>query len=213
MPQRTSIADIRREYGCLSLDEATIPSCPMALFQAWFSEILQSEQYDPTAMVLSSVDAQGDVDSRVVLLKGIEKDQFLFFTNYESPKALQLQHHPHVALNFYWPSMARQVRIRGVAQKTSREQSQAYFASRPIESQWSAIVSQQSAVIHERAVLERAFQALHDKPQPITPPDNWGGYGVTPTVMEFWQGRDNRLHDRIQYVYEANVWKSYRLAP
>lgn len=215
MPEKwTTLADIRRDYGDLRLNENELQACPIAQFQLWFSEILQTEIHDPTAMVLSTVDAQGCPDSRVVLLKGIDEGSFVFYTNYNSEKSKQIRIHPAVALNFYWPSMARQVRIRGAIQVTSPRQSDDYFASRPTASQWSALISPQSAEISSRAELERAFEALHEKnAQPIIRPEHWGGYDVTPHAFEFWQGRDNRLHDRIQYTRQANTWTRKRLAP
>ncbi len=209
-----TLADIRREYGDLRLSEKDIPACPIEQFQAWFSEILQTEIHDPTAMVLSTVDSQGHPDSRVVLLKGIDEGSFLFYTNYNSIKSQQIHAHPAVALNFYWPSMARQVRIRGQVQQTTQKQSDDYFSSRPPDSQWSALVSPQSTEISDRAELEQALEALRKKnQQPIIRPQHWGGYSVTPDEFEFWQGRDNRLHDRIQYSREDQTWVHRRLAP
>ncbi len=212
-PQKT-LADIRREYGDLSLNEQDIQACPIAQFQLWFSDILKTETHDPTAMVLSTVDAAGRPDSRVVLLKGIDEGAFIFYTNYTSIKAHQIKANPAVALNFYWPSMARQVRVRGTVTFTSEKQSDDYFMSRPIASQWSALISPQSSEISGRAELEQALEALRQQDEvPIIRPDHWGGYCVTPYEVEFWQGRDNRLHDRIQYTYQENAWTYHRLAP
>lgn len=208
------MADIRREYGDLRLNEESVQTCPIKQFQTWFSEILQTEIHDPTAMVLSTVDEKGIPDSRVVLLKGIIDDAFIFYTNYNSAKSQQISAHSMVALNFYWPSMARQIRVRGQAKQTSAQQSDDYFLSRPLESQWSALISPQSEVIGGRAELEQALETLRQKnQQPIVRPQHWGGYAVIPLEFEFWQGRDNRLHDRIQYVRQEEQWHYQRLAP
>lgn len=210
-----TMADIRREYGDLSLDESSVEKNPIAQFKQWFTEICDVEKSDPTAMVLSTADEQGFPDSRVVLLKGIEDDAFIFYTNYESTKSLQLQHTPYAALNFYWPEMARQVRIRGRVKRVNEAKSDAYFYSRPIESQLGAIVSPQSRDIANRQYLDDAFnQLLKEHGQaPIIRPSHWGGYMVCPDEVEFWQGRDNRLHDRIQYMKKESEWVILRLAP
>ena len=214
MSQFRSIADIRRDYGELNLDENSVQDNPIDQFKIWFNEVLAEELHDPTAMVLSTLDKQGFPDSRVVLLKGIEEDKFVFYTNYLSAKGLQLEHHPQAALNFYWPHMARQVRVRGVVEKIKPELSDNYFSSRPFNSQLGAIVSPQSQKIENRAFLEDALKDLIQKQdQQITRPEHWGGYSLTPDYIEFWQGRDNRLHDRIAYCRQNNYWAHYRLAP
>lgn len=210
-----SIADIRRDYGELSLDEQLVQDEPIAQFGLWFKDVLQNEKNDPTAMVLSTVDAKGHPDSRVVLLKSLDEGHFVFYTNYLSTKAIEMEHTPYAALNFYWPQMARQVRVRGLAKKVSPSDSDHYFSSRPIKSQLSAIISPQSQVISSRASLEKALNELIEKhgQQPVLRPENWGGYKVIPQEIEFWQGRDNRLHDRIQYYLEDGKWLHRRLAP
>lgn len=215
MSQWKSIADIRREYGVLSLDEGEVQSSPLQQFELWFSQVLQSEKSDPTAMVLSTVDAQGYPDSRVVLLKEIHEEGFVFYTNYLSSKAQQLQHLPYAALNFYWPQMARQVRIRGRVKRVSTEQSDTYFSSRPKASQLSALVSPQSQVIASRNELEEKLNLLISTHQQetVVRPNHWGGYAVLPDEFEFWQGRDNRLHDRIHYSKNQGAWCHRRLAP
>lgn len=212
--QWKTLADIRREYGDLRLSEKEIQACPIEQFQSWFSDILQTELHDPTAMVLSTVDSQGHPDSRVVLLKGIDEGEFIFYTNYNSIKSQQIRTNPFVALNFYWPSMARQVRIRGQIKQTSEKQSDDYFSSRPLDSQWSALISPQSTEISGRIELEKALEALRkNNQQPIIRPQHWGGYCVNPNEVEFWQGRDNRLHDRIQFRRQGEIWTQCRLAP
>lgn len=208
-----NIASIRRDYGGLSLNEEVVLEDPIAQFESWFAEVLENEQHDPTAMVLSTVDEEGHPDSRVVLLKGINAGHFLFYTNYQSIKGRQLQHEPYVALNFYWPEMVRQVRIRGQVKKLSAKESDNYFASRPLKSQLSAIISPQSQEIKNRAVLEEALLELEESQMSISRPKHWGGYMVIPEEMEFWQGRDNRLHDRIQYKKQEDQWVKRRLAP
>lgn len=215
MTQWKTLAEIRREYGDLSLSEELLSSSPFAQFKLWFEEVLPLEKTDPTAMVLSTVDERGFPDSRVVLLKGLEKESFIFYTNYESSKAAQLRQTPYAALNFYWAELARQVRIRGRVKKASKEQSDNYFASRPINSQLSTIISAQSREIPNRDVLEKALNELIEKSgqSPIVRPKNWGGYVVIPEEFEFWQGRDNRLHDRILYYKKEEHWTHCRLAP
>ncbi|HBD9375702.1 TPA: pyridoxamine 5'-phosphate oxidase, partial [Legionella pneumophila] len=208
MSKFRSLADIRRDYGELQLNEESAANDPISQFKLWFDDVLQNEMNDPTAMVLSTVDEKGYPDSRVVLLKGLENGNFIFYTNYQSAKAMQMQKNPYAALNFYWPQMARQVRIRGRVKKISSEQSDAYFSSRPLKSQFSAIVSPQSQEILDRISLEEALNQLIEQygQKPVIRPENWGGYMIIPDEIEFWQGRDNRLHDRIHYYRHGNEW-------
>lgn len=215
MTEWKTLADIRREYGELSLNEATLKTYPISQFKLWFEEVLANEKSDPTAMVLSTVDEKGHPDSRVVLLKGLEEGAFIFYTNYQSKKSLQLGHTPYAALNFYWPQMVRQVRIRGRVKRVSKEQSDAYFATRPLTSQLSAIASPQSQEIDDRRTLEEALNRLIEEyaQKPIIRPKHWGGYMLIPDEIEFWQGRDNRLHDRIVYYKKKGLWAYRRLAP
>jgi pyridoxamine 5'-phosphate oxidase len=210
-----SIADIRREYGELSLSKETALDSPIEQFQLWFEEVLKYEKNDPTAMTLSTVDKDGLPDARIVLLKGVQDGSFIFYTNYQSAKAQQLNHSAYACLNFYWPELSRQVRIRGKVHRVSQELSDEYFASRPLKSQYSAIASKQSAVIKNRKSLEQNLNELIKKygQAPVIRPEYWGGYAVLPELFEFWQGRDNRLHDRIQYYLENNQWHKRRLAP
>lgn len=210
-----SIADIRREYGELVLSENSIQEDPVAQFNHWFEDVVQKEKYDPTAMVLSTVDEKGYPDSRVVLLKGIEDGNFIFYTNYQSTKAIQLNKTPYAALNFYWPHMSRQVRIRGQVNKVSHQISDEYFSSRPINSQLSAIISPQSREVASRLFLEQRLNDLIQDigQEPVLRPEFWGGYRVVPEEFEFWQGRDNRLHDRIHFVRTGEKWQHRRLAP
>lgn len=205
----------RREYGELSLDEKKVSLNPVKQFKTWLQDAEEKEQQDATAMVLSTIDPYGEPDSRVVLLKEIDHGQFLFYTNYESPKAKQLEGHPCVALNFYWPILARQVRIKGEVSKISEKQSDNYFASRPFFSQVSACAAVQSTKIPHRKYLEEQFNTLANfyENKVVPRPAYWGGYAVVPHYFEFWQGRDNRLHDRIAYIKEQDQWLIYRLAP
>lgn len=210
-----ALANIRREYGNLSLSEKEANDCPIAQFKHWFSEVLTSEKSDPTAMVLATVDEAGHPDTRVVLLKAIMDGAFVFYTNYQSVKAIQLNATPYAALNFYWPEMVRQVRVRGRVKMTSASMSDEYFASRPLESQLSAIASPQSAEITDRLVLEESLNRLIAEHQQalVVRPNHWGGYLVLPEEFEFWQGRENRLHDRIHYYQAQGQWIHRRLAP
>ena len=200
MKKRPPVSNIRREYGASTLEESQVSADPILQFEAWLHDTVQSELHDPTAMVLSTVDAQGFPDSRVVLLKGIEAGCFVFYTNYESNKGLQIEHNPKVALNFYWPSLARQVRIRGIIEKIATQQSDEYFASRPYSSQLSALLSPQSRVLSERADLLERFELHLKKQSPLKRPAHWGGYLVKPIEIEFWQGRDNL------YMTEFNIF-------
>lgn len=216
MKHSSDPSSIRREYGNLALNDQDLPNTPFILFQNWFSEVLNTETHDPTAMVLSTVDKFGYPDSRVVLLKHFDERSFVFYTNYTSAKSDQIKSHPYVALNFYWPELVRQVRIRGRIELISLSESDVYFASRPRESQLSAIASPQSQVISNREQLSQILETVKHTYQnkPIQRPDYWGGYAVVPEQFEFWQGRDNRFHDRIQYYQDENqTWLHCRLAP
>lgn len=210
-----SLADIRREYGELSLSEESAHDDPIVQFKLWFEDVLEHGKTDPTAMVLSTVDEKGFPDSRIVLLKNIDEGAFVFYTNYHSAKAQQIEHQPYAALNFYWPEMARQVRIRGSVKRVADKESDDYFSSRPLYSKLSAIISPQSHAINNRAELERKLNELiqlHGQ-EPVLRPEFWGGYSVFPEEIEFWQGRDNRLHDRIHYYRQSGNWQHRRLAP
>ncbi|MCA0403258.1 MAG: pyridoxamine 5'-phosphate oxidase [Proteobacteria bacterium] len=206
-------AKLRREYGVLSLDTEKLELSPFKLFKLWFEDILKTELIDPTAMVLSTVDEKGMPDSRVVLLKGIEDEAFIFYSNYNSAKGVQLKSNPKAALNFFWPNLSRQVRIRGEIHLLSPKKSDEYFASRPEESQISAIVSKQSEPIENRFFLEKEIAKLKEQHQLLKRPEYWGGYMLKPLEIEFWQGRDNRLHDRVFYYKDEERWKHCILAP
>lgn len=209
------LAGIRREYGTLSLEERALHPSPFIQFNYWYEEVLQREAHDPTAMTLSTVDHKGRPDSRIVLLKGIEEEAFIFYSNYESKKGVQLAEHPYAALNFYWPEMARQVRIQGRVKQLDAVKSDLYFSLRPPLSQLSALVSAQSRPLKDRQTLEKSFEEAICSYKDKAPcrPAYWGGYAVKPFSFEFWQGRDNRLHDRIYYFKQKGNWVHQRLAP
>ena len=215
MSDKPGYADLRREYGKLTLTKSQAASDPLQQFESWFEDILKTENPDPTAMLLSTIDAQGQPDSRVVLLKGISSEGFVFYTNYNSTKAQHIENNPKVCVNFFWPRLVRQVKIRGTVAKISAEQSDSYFHSRPFMSQIGAIASPQSEVLPDREALEARMNALIEKygQEAIMRPEHWGGYRLTPTEYEFWQGRDNRLHDRLRYTPSDDGWLIERLAP
>ena len=214
-----SLEDLRRQYtmGGLNLNE--LPQEPISLFSDWMQTALQQAPYEwvePYAMTLATSDLNGSVTARIVLLRGFDEAGFVFYSNYGSAKGKQLAVNGDAALVFYWGYLERQVRVNGVVSKVSREQSEAYFKKRPRGSQISASVSRQSEDVESREQLEgqvRAFEAeLGDSNVPL--PDDWGGYLVKPLEIEFWQGRQNRLHDRIVYrCDELNGWSRRRIAP
>lgn len=211
------LADFRREYGALTLTKKNALKCPIEQFNLWFLEVTRTENFDPTAMLLATVDEHGHPDARVVLLKGIEQGDFIFYTNYDSTKALQIRNNPAVSLNFFWPFLSRQVRINGTACIVDASVSDDYFDSRPRKSRIAAHASNQSAKIDSRSTLEEKmnhYLKTFDK-KPIVRPKNWGGYKVTPHTFEYWQGRDNRLHDRLRYTKNdsGEVWDITRLEP
>jgi pyridoxamine 5'-phosphate oxidase len=209
------ISDLRKDYVLMQLStEDTLPD-PIAQFNKWLSQALTAELPEPTAMTLSTADAQGRPSARIVLLKQVDEAGFTFYTHYESRKAQQMQVQPYVALTFHWTELERQVRIEGRAEKVSAAQSEAYFHSRPRESQLGAWTSPQSQPIASRTELEEAFAGMQLRfgEGPIPLPPHWGGYLVRPERVEFWQGRASRLHDRICYVLEEENWKKCRLAP
>jgi pyridoxamine 5'-phosphate oxidase len=210
------IQDLRIDYKKGELSENTIGTDPIIFFKKWFEEALNSNVLEPNAMVLSTVDVDNKPQSRVVLLKDISEGGFTFFTNYSSNKGQEIANNANVSLLFFWAELERQVRIGGIAKKISREDSEQYFHSRPRGSQIGAHVSPQSKVIASRDVLEQLQLELERKFEgiEIPLPSNWGGYRVEPNVIEFWQGRSNRLHDRIRFsLRNGQEWNIERLAP
>lgn len=213
---KNPIADIRREYILQSLTELDTSDNPFDQFTKWWQEASNSQIDEVNAMTLATATKEGIPTARVVLLKGYDYDGFIFFTNYNSRKGRDIADNPHVSLNFFWKELERQIRIDGLIEKIAPEESDVYFASRPAGSRLGAWSSPQSTVIENRKIIEDNFLKFEEKfgTVHIPRPDNWGGYLVKPTHMEFWQGRSSRLHDRIQYSLQENKdWKRERLAP
>lgn len=210
-----NIADLRKEYSLAGLSEADAGDDPFALFHRWFSQAVAAELTDPNAMILATCTPQGRPSARAVLLKALDERGFTFFTNYESRKGHEMAANPHVALVFLWHQLERQVRVEGVVEKVSASESDEYYAKRPLGSRLGAWASPQSAVIPNREFLEKAHAELlarYPDGNPPRPP-HWGGYRVIPEVIEFWQGRPSRLHDRIRFTRTPTGWKRERLAP
>lgn len=210
-----SIADLRVDYSLKKFDESDLIKNPMEQFEVWLDEAIQANVNEPNAMTLATVKADGAPSARVVLLKGISENGFVFFTNYESRKGQEILQNSKVCLVFCWLELQRQVRIEGEAIKISAEESDNYFKTRPLGSQIGAHASPQSKQVESREELERmyaSFEALFTK-QPIIRPEHWGGFRVKPQQIEFWQGRQNRLHDRFLFTKEENSWAFCRLAP
>jgi pyridoxamine 5'-phosphate oxidase len=217
-PQISSsqISALRRNYSLQALSETDVLPNPLSQFAIWFEEALNSQLTEPNAMTLATADQHGRPSARTVLLKGFDRNGFVFYTNYESRKGQELAENPHAALLFAWLELERQVRIEGKVEKVPQEDARAYFQSRPKGSQIGAWASPQSRVIVGRAVLEqRAVEliAQYDQIEVLPLPPFWGGYRLRPNVLEFWQGRESRLHDRICYTRTGDDWKIERLAP
>lgn len=211
-----SLADLRKDYTLAGLLEKDLAKDPFRQFERWFQEAEAAKIPEPNATVLATVGADGRPSTRIVLLKGLDGRGFTFFTNYDSRKGRELAANPLASLTFPWIAMERQVNVEGRVVKITREESDAYFHSRPQGSQLGAWVSQQSTVISGRAVLEDALKAYEKKyaGQTVPLPPNWGGYRLIPDRVEFWQGRRSRLHDRLRYRREADgAWIVERLAP
>ena len=209
------LAELRIDYSRETLDETSVAPSPFVQFAAWMAEALEAKLPEPSAMTLATADADGRPSARVVLLKGFDDDGFTFFTNYESRKGRELTANPRCALHFFWPELERQVHIEGSVEKLSREESEAYFRSRPELSQVGAWASKQSSTLSCREELENRFQELltEYKGKDIPLPPNWGGFRVIPVRFEFWQGRPSRLHDRIRYKITDHNWHIDRLSP
>lgn len=217
MPETThpNIADLRKEYSLAGLSEADAGEDPFALFHRWFNQAVAAELTDPNAMILATCTPNGLPSARAVLLKALDDRGFTFFTNYDSRKGHEMAANPHVALVFLWHQLERQVRVEGIVEKVTAAESDEYYAKRPLGSRLGAWASPQSAVIPNREFLEKAHAELMAKYPDGNPPrpPNWGGYRVIPEVIEFWQGRPSRLHDRIRFTRTSTGWKRERLAP
>ncbi|GAA4324614.1 pyridoxamine 5'-phosphate oxidase [Pontixanthobacter gangjinensis] len=210
------LKDYRKSYEKGELLESDIPRDPFDLFESWFHLADEADSVEEAnAMSISTVGKDLWPRTRVVLLKSFSREGFVFFTNYESQKGKDLQENPKCCISFFWPSLEKQVIITGKVSKLSEEESEEYFHSRPRGSQLGANASNQSSVIPSREYLENRLQELEDKfeGQEIPKPDYWGGYNIKPVRFEFWQGRESRLHDRIQFTKEAQNWNIERLAP
>jgi pyridoxamine 5'-phosphate oxidase len=205
----------RREYEGMHLDPAEVAQDPIEQFRGWFAAARESGIFEPEAMTLSTVDADGRPSSRFVLLRGLDQRGFSFYTNYESAKGRQLTAHPYAALTFGWLAIHRSVRIEGPAERLPAEESDAYFASRPRGAQLGAWASAQSSVIDSRDQLDTALAAAEARYEggPVPRPEHWGGFLIRPERVEFWEGRPNRLHDRVRYERDGEAWRIERLAP
>jgi pyridoxamine 5'-phosphate oxidase len=210
------LARLRREYEGRGLDAADVDPDPIEQFDRWFAEVRAAGYFEPNAMVLSTVDAHGAPAARTVLLKGVDARGFVFHTNYESAKARELEATGRAALTFSWSEVRRQVRVVGPASRIDEVESDAYFAARPRGSQIGAWASDQSEIIESRAVLDDRYAEIERRfdGREIPRPPDWGGYRVRPDLVELWQGRENRLHDRLRYTRDATgAWHIVRLAP
>lgn len=216
MSIKNTLENLRIDYQKHSLTENDIQKSPFEQFNIWFNEALSAEVLEPNAMTLATASKEGIPSARIVLLKGFDDKGFSFYTNYLSKKGKDLAKNPHASLVFFWPELQRQVRIDGKITKLSKEESEAYFNSRPFESRIGAISSPQSQVIPNRESIDVVYKNMAEKYQNkhVPKPAHWGGYLLSPLSIEFWQGRPSRLHDRMKYVLmEKGKWKIERLAP
>jgi pyridoxamine 5'-phosphate oxidase len=211
----TKIADLRKNYTQAGLLETDVAGDPVQQFKLWFEQAVAANLLEPNAMTIATVTPEGKPSARIVLLKGFDEHGFIFYTNYNSQKGVELQQCPYAALVFLWGDLERQVRIEGKVELVAIEEATAYFHSRPASSQLGAWASDQSSVIGNRSILETRLQQLEAEyiEREIPKPAHWGGFRVVPTEIEFWQGRPSRLHDRLRYQLVDGVWKIDRLAP
>jgi pyridoxamine 5'-phosphate oxidase len=212
----TPLADLRKEYMLRGLGEEELDADPIRQFQAWLDAAIAAGHPEPTAMTVASATPDGAPSARMTLLKGLDARGFVFYTNYESRKGRELAANPRAALIFFWVLLERQVRVEGRVERTSAEESDTYFHSRPLGSQIGAAASPQSQPVPDRATLEERFAALEAEyaSDEVPRPEHWGGFRVVPETIEFWQGRPNRLHDRLRYTRQpSDAWSIERLAP
>ena len=215
MVRPEDLARVRKEYSRHALDETGVDLNPLVQFHRWYKEANEAELSEPNAMVLATASLEGRPFARIVLLKGADERGFMFYTNYEGRKSIELTANPQAALLFFWGQLERQVRIEGTVEKTTKQESEEYFKTRPLESRLSAWASKQSSVVPSRDFLEQKLLDLRlgYTSQEIPLPPFWGGFRLQPEVFEFWQGRENRLHDRIRYSLHGGVWEIERLSP
>jgi pyridoxamine 5'-phosphate oxidase len=209
------ISKLRRSYSLKELSEETVSSNPIEQFTIWMNEAIESNLLEPNAMILATASKKGIPSARTVLLKDFDETGFVFYTNYKSSKAKDLEENPNAALLFLWVELERQIRISGTVHQVSREVSEHYFHSRPRDHQLGAWASKQSSIIHNREMLENQFEEMKKRfeNKEIPLPPFWGGFLVRPHRIEFWQGRESRLHDRICYTLNDGKWKIVRLSP
>ncbi|HPI20507.1 MAG TPA: pyridoxamine 5'-phosphate oxidase [Candidatus Kapabacteria bacterium] len=206
--------DLRRDYSTRQFNESVAKDSPFEQFKLWFDEVSTTKFLEPNAMVLSTASKDGKPSSRVLLLKQFDENGFVFFTNYESRKGKELEENPNANILFFWDILERQVRIEGAVIKITKEESEEYFRTRPYKSRLGAWASKQSTPLKTRFTLIREVAKIMARyPLDVPLPPYWGGYRLIPTQFEFWQGRPSRLHDRIQYSLEKNIWKKIRLYP
>jgi pyridoxamine 5'-phosphate oxidase len=208
------LAGLRRDYALESLTERDVDADPIRQFEKWFEQALRSGMAEPNAMTLATSTRDGHPSARIVLLKSVDANGFVFFTDYRSRKGAELESNPHVSLCFWWGDLQRQVRVTGTVARVTRDESAVYFRTRPYGSRIGAWASHQSESLASRDILEREVARLElAHPGDVPLPPHWGGYRVTPDFIEFWQGRPSRLHDRIAYMIENGTWSVGRLSP
>lgn len=215
MLNNEEIANLRRTWSLKELDESNVSKSPFEQFSVWMKEAIDAQILDPNSMTIATADKNGVPSARIVLLKSIDEKGLIFFTNYESRKGRDLVENPKGSVVFFWKELERQLRVAGTVEKISKKESEEYFVTRPYESQIGALASKQSSEIPDRKSLEVKFAEIKNRyPENKVPlPDFWGGFRIIPNRFEFWQGRPNRLHDRIAYLKEKNEWRIVRLAP